>query len=805
MFGNYVKLAFRILKRKRVFSVINILGLSIGITACLMILDYVNFEKSYDRFNKNYDRVFRLRYERTSNDGESARFASCCPPAAPLIREQFPEVEKIGRIFKTRAAVSYGDKKYLEDRVFYAEPEVLEILNFNFIEGNPLTDLREAGKAFISESYAKKYFGSGNPIGKKISIDKNTLYEVAGIFKDVPANSHLKFDILLSFRNLETKYGPEMLNSWGETGFYTYLRLKPGYDLELLKQKIANLVEREAGEFFRYYDIKAELPLQPLTDIHLNSNYMQEYETNGDAIAVEVLFFVAILILIIAWVNYINLSTAQSISRAKEIGLRKVIGATKKNLVLQLFTEVALVNFISIIISLILIGALLPLQNKITGMTNSEFHIFTQSWFLLTITFIFITGTFLSGSIPVLIISSFKVTESLKGKIGYKPGGVGLRKYLVITQFVIAIVLLASTFTIFRQIDFLRNKELGFNKNNVLVIQQPRVRENPADEKIQTFKEQLLQKNIVRKISIATEVPGRQVLGDAGGIHRVGADVRESKNYQILGIDDNYIPLFKMQLAAGRNFSKEFPTDKMGVILNQTASNWLGFSDPASAIGEKIDFWGDIFTVVGVLEDYHQQSPKTEFAPHIYRYFPNGRPSRGVFAVKLNPENFQSSLQLIKENYAAFFPGNPFEYFFLDEYYNQQYESDLKFGSIIQLFAGLAIFITVIGLFGIALYTTERRTKEIGVRKVLGSSVTGIVILLSKEFIKWVLLANIVAFPLGYYFLNKWLNGFASRIDIGIWVFVASGIIALLIALASVGYQSIKAATANPIKSLRYE
>ena len=804
MLKNFIKVAFRILIKKRFFSVINILGLSIGITASLLILNYVNFEESFDNFNKDYDRIFRLRYERTSNDGESVRFASCCPPAAPIIREEFPEVEKIGRIFKLRAAVAYRDKSFLETRTFYVEPEVLEILSFNFIEGNPLKDLREPGKSFISESYAKKYFGSENPIGKKISVDKNTDYEIAGIFKDVQSNSHLKFDIVLSFKNVETKYGPEVMDSWGETGFFTYLRLKPGYDLNLLKKKIADLVEREAGEMFRHYDLKAELPLQPLADIHLNSAFMQEYETNGDANVVEILFFIATLILIIAWVNYINLSTAQSLSRAKEIGLRKVIGATKRNLIVQLFTEVAAINLTSVILSFIFILISLPVLNKITGMTN-EFFIFTQPWFFPTLSIIIIFGILLSGTIPVLIISSFKIVDSLKGKTGQKPGSIGLRKYLVIAQFIIAIVLLSATFTVFRQINFMKNQNLGFEKENVLVFQQPRIRDESIGEKIQTFKKQLLQNNIVTKISCATEVPGRQVLWDAGGIHRAGSDVGESRNYQIVGIDDNFIPLFNLELLAGRNFSKQFSTDQMGLILNQTAVKWMGFKDANSAVGKKVDYWGEIFTVVGVIKDYHQQSPKLNFEPHLYRYLPNGRSSIGVFASKINPENFQNSLQKIKENFTAFFPGNPFEYFFLDDYYNQQYEPDTKFGEIVQLFTGLAIFITVIGLFGIALYTTGKRTKEIGVRKVVGSSVTGIVFLLSKEFIKWVLLANIVSCPIAYYFLSKWLHGFANRIDIEIWVFILSGIIELMIALASVSYQSIKAALANPIESLRYE
>lgn len=804
MLKNYLKTALRILFMNKIFFLINMLGLSIGISASLLILSQVNFDRSFDKFNDNYQHVFRLRYERTSNNGESVRFASCSPPAAPAIRQQIPEIEKAGRLFKSRSVVRYGEKTFLEDRVFYTEPEIMEILKFNFTEGNPLKDLALPGKAFLSQSFAHKYFGMENPLGKKLIIDKNFLFDVAGIFEDNPANSHLKCDILLSYKSLEAKYGPEVLESWGETGFYTYLRLHPGYDLSLIKSKLAALVEREAGELFRYYDIKAELPLQPLADIHLTSHFMHEYETNGDAQITDILFFIALLILVIAWVNYINLSTAQSLNRAKEIGLRKVIGATKKNLVVQLFMEVIIVNSIAIFLALLLTWLSVPSLADIAG-AGAETFIFFQSWFLPTLLLIFFSSVFLSGLVPVLIVSSFSVSDALKGKIIQKPGGLGLRKYLVVTQFIFAIILMVAAITIFQQIDFLKKQKLGFEKDNILVVQMPRIREDSFKERLESFKNSLLQNNIIKSISCVTEVPGRQIYWDAGGIHRAGADVSESRNYQIVGIDYDYIPLFNLQLLAGRNFSREYTTDTKGLILNETAVSLLGFNDINTAIGQKVDYWGELFTVVGVIKDFHQQSPKAQFEPHIYRFLPDARAHRGVFAVKVNADIEQDAVSLFKENYAAFFPGNPFEHFFLDEYYNQQYEPDLKFARIIQLFTGLAIFITMIGLFGISLYTTERRTKEIGIRKVMGSSTVGIVMLLSKEFIKWVIMAVVVAWPVAYYLVGQWLATFAFHIEISWWILALSGLSAVIITLLTISYQSVKAALSNPVDSLRYE
>ncbi len=367
MVRNYIISAFRNLKNTRLFSLINGLGLAIGMAACLLILYYIRFEKSYDRFHENGDRIYRLRYERTDSQGQAVRFASCCPPAALRIRETFPEVEKIGRIYRYRAVISQGDVKFLEDRIYFADPDFFEVLHFNFIKGNPVEALKEPNRALISQTMARKYFGDGDPIGKTLSANKRTDYQVAGIFEDIPANSHLKFDIMLPFDNLVVLVGPDVTESWGETGAYTYLRLKPQTDMEAFKTKLAQLVEKDFGEALQYYKLTCELIPQPLLDIHLTSHYMQEYEANGDRSAVNFLLMIALFIMVMAWVNYINLSTARSLTRAREVGLRKAVGASRRQLIAQFFCETVLINLIAVFITIILVELSFPLFKQLTG------------------------------------------------------------------------------------------------------------------------------------------------------------------------------------------------------------------------------------------------------------------------------------------------------------------------------------------------------------------------------------------------------------------------------------------------------
>ena len=804
MFVNYLKTAVRNLVKTKLYSLINVLGLAIGMAACLLILHYVSYEKSYDKFHEAGERIYRLRYERTDSSGAAVKFASGTPPAAGFIRERYPEVEKIARIQNYRAVVSFGDRKFTEERMYFAEPDFLDILKFKFIKGDPLNGIREANNAFISQSTARKYFGNQDPMGKTFSVDKKVDYQVAGVFADIPQNSHLKFDILLSYKNIYLRFGKDVLESWGHTTFFTYLRLKPGTDPRAFENKLVDLVESEAGELQKQYQVVIRLKMQPLYDIHLTSHFMQEYEINGHRDSVNFLFIIALFIIIMAWVNYINLSTARSLTRAREVGLRKVVGAARRQLMVQFFSEIILINLTAVVIALVLVQSFLPFFTQITG-TPADFIIWEVGWFWTAILIMFLVGVFLSGLYPVAVMSSYKPTVVLRGKLGNSARGINLRKILVIFQFVIALVMIAGTLTVYWQLDYMKDQDPGFDKDHVLVVKAPRIRDAAYKEKFAAFKEELIKQSKIKGLCFVTEVPGRQIFWDNGGIVKYGEDVSKGKNYQIVGIDYDFVNLFDLTFTAGRNFSKQFPADKDALILNETGIKWMGFTDPDSAVGKKVDYWGNIYTIIGVLKDYHQQSLKAAFEPHIFRLLPYGRDIRGHFAVKINPHNVPETVRLVQHQYEEFFPGNPFEYIFLDEYYNQQYKEDELFGKVFGIFSFLAIFVTCLGIFGLSSFMAIQRTKEIGIRKVLGAGVSKILFLLTKDFLVLLLVSFIISLPPAILGIMEWLKGFANRINLQVWLFVLPLLMVAVVMLVTIGYHVIRAALANPVDSIRYE
>ena len=802
MLKNYLKVAFRNILKDKASSAINILGLAFGMSACLLILYFVNFEKSYDTFHDNSDRIYRLRYERTDQEGQSVQFASCCPPMGLRIRESYPEVERVARIFRVKASVSHIDRNFIEEKMYYAESELFEIFNYKFIEGDPLSGIKEPNTAFISQSTAKKYFGNQNPIGQILSVDKKVDYEITGVFEDVPANSHLKFDILLSYPSLINHYGPEIENSWGDSGWFTYLLLRKNADPTALEQKLPSLIDAGFVEALEYYKLTADFPLQPLKDIHLTSHFMQEYEVNGDRDTVNLLLIIALFVIIIAWVNYINLSTARSLTRAKEVGIRKVAGATRKQLVEQLFLETVIINAIAVVIAFAIILLVLPLFRQITG-TPVEYGIWTQTWFWVTTIAMGIFGVFLSGIYPVFILSSFKPAAVLKGKLGNNAKGINLRKILVGFQFVMAIGMLICTYTVFSQIQFMKNQDLGFSVNQKLVLQAPRVRDNTYASKLKTFKEQLLSISGINKFCSTTDVPGKQGWWDAGAIHRKGND--DNKNYQIVGIYYDFASVFDLKFVSGRNFSKEFPSDTSSIILNETAVNWLGFENSEAAIGGEVVYWDKTFKVVGVLKDYHQQSLKQAFEPHIFRFLPTGRDVRGFLAMEVSANDIQSIVNNVKAQYDKSFPGNPFEYFFLDDYFNQQYKGDELFGKVFAIFAFLAMFVTSLGILGLSSFMVSQRKREIGIRKVLGADVKNIVLLLTKDFQLLLIFAFVIAAPLSYFGIEHWLQSFAVRMNLTAGLFLFPLILVLFITGITIASQVIKAANLNPVETIKYE
>jgi len=650
---------------------------------------------------------------------------------------------------------------------------------------------------------AQKYFGNNDPIGKSISLNKRRDYEVVGVFEDFPANSHVKMDIVLPWKNLEAIYGPDYTEAWGHTGSYTYLRTAPNVNPQEFETKLLGLVEEECP-WLKEYNMTIDLKMQPLADIHLTSHFMQEFEPNGDKGAVEFLFIIAFFIILMAWVNYVNLSTACSLRRAKEVGLRKVVGASRKQLIGQFFIEIVVINLVSIAIAFGLIFLALPYFCQITGVPTSIL-IWSQSWFWLTSGLLFFAGIFLSGLYPVTVLSSFEPVKVLKGRLGNAVRGINLRKALVVFQFTVGLFLLIATFTVYKQLSYMRGQELGFSMEQKLVIKAPRVRDESYSATYNSFKESLLKLASIDHMTYVTEVPGRQVYWDAGGIRQESQDENQGKNYQIVGVDYDFIDVFQPEIVAGRGFSREFPSDEMGLMLNETAVTFMGFESPQSAIGQKINYWDEIFTVIGVLKDYHQQSLKEAFEPHIFRYTPNGRGRMGMIAMTVNVDNIQSTMAGVQSAYNEFFPGNSFDYFFLDDYYDEQYKADELFGQVYTIFAVLAVIITALGLFGLSSFSITRLTKEIGIRKVLGASVPSLYGLLTKEFLILLAIANIFAVPLSYYLMNGWLEGFAYRTDMGSIVFIMAGVVTLAIALLTVSYQIIRAARANPIDAIQHE
>jgi putative ABC transport system permease protein len=804
MILNYLKSAIRNITYNKTYSLINILGVAIGTAAFFMILQYVMHERSYDKFNDNSDRIYRLRYERLSENGESVRFASCCPPAALKIRDQYSEVENVARIFRYRATIAFGETVFTEDRMYFAEHEILDILKFDFIDLDAPEALRQPNNAFISRSTSNRYFGNINCIGKTISFNGKVDYRVSGVYEDNPSNSHLKIDILLSYPSLIDIYGDDIEESWGDTGFFTYLRIREGANPRELEKSFAEIGIREWGEVLDYYKITMEFPMQPLEEIHLTSNYMQEYEVNGDEDSVNFLFIISIFILLMAWVNYVNLTTARSLQRAKEIGIRKVIGASRNQVSLQIFFETVLVNFIAILLA---IGIIVLTKNYFSNFTGipTDLNIWNQSWFWKVLPLLFVGGIVLSGFYPVLVLSSFKPIEIVKGKFESSKSGLRLRKALVVFQFVIALVLFAGTITVYKQISYMKQQNLGFDIEQTLVLKTPRVRDETFPTKLESFKQLMIGNSDIKNVCVSTEVPGRQILWDAGGILKAGEDMSQAKNYQIVGVDYDFVDFYELEIVTGRNYSREFPSDPGALMLNETAAQWLGFESPESAVKGEVQYWGEIYPVIGVLKDFHQQSLKQEFEPHIFRFMPTGRGTRGTISIKVNTENISSTLNFVENNWNDFFPGNPFDYFFLDEYFNQQYKADEQFGDVFGLFAFLAIIITALGIFGLSAFAVSQRVKEIGIRKVLGSSISQVLYLLVKDVLILLTAAIVITIPLVYYGIEKWLEDFAFRMSLNAWIFILPFILVGLITLLTVSYQTVKAAIANPVESLRDE
>jgi putative ABC transport system permease protein len=801
MFRLYLLVAIRNLFNQRVSSFVNILGLAIGMTAFILIIQYVRYELSYDDFHAKGERIFRIQQDRYNKGVVTTQWAAGCSAVGQALHENFPEVENFTRFQIWGGVFSQGEKKFREEKVYIADTSFFQVFSFNLLEGDPVTSLDNPLEMVISQSIARKYFGDEDPIGQSLRFNGDVDIMITGIFGDVPKNSHLKPDFVVSWATIVQFRGADINTAWQWDGFFNYILLNPATDYKEFEAKIPAYIEEELREEMDRWNSWAIYNLQPLRSIHLNSDFMFEAEPNGNARSVYALLVISILIAIIAWINYINLTSSRSLERAREVGMRKVSGALRKQLLGQFLLESVLLNLFAMILAVILVLVFNPYFNLLTG-EQLDYSINQNAGFWGAVLIIFILGAFLSGIYPALFLSSFKPTTVFQGVSELKIGGMGMRRFLVIFQFAFSLLLIAGTMTVYRQISFMKNYDLGVDIENVLVLRGPSVNDSTYEETFNAFKSELSRHPDIEMVTASTTVPGRQPPWNAGGIRRINEGDEEGNQYRIIGFDFNFVDFYSLNILEGRNFSEDFGRNWETVLFNESAIQLMGFEDFASAINIPIYFWGDTFNIVGVVKDYHQEGLKVEQEPLIFRFFMN---ASNYYSIKVNPDNIQAALSYVEDHWRTFFPLNPFEYFFLEDSYNEQYQNETRFGRVFSLFALMAIIIACLGLYGLSSYTTIQRTREIGIRKVLGSSSGNAVLLLIRYFLIQVLIAVPIGLGTGILLMSSWIQNFAFRISIGWWFFVGPVLLVALIAILTVSSQVIKTANVNPAESLRYE
>lgn len=789
MFKNYLKIALRNLRRAKVYSVINIFGLAVGLACTILIMLWLTDELSFDKFHEDSDQIYRISSHR-QNMGSKDLYAGSPAPIGPAAQLEFPEVTHFTRLQSgwTGWYFHYGDKNFMEERLACADPSFFEIFPFEFLKGDPKTALVERYSVVLTENLAKKCFGDEDPMGKIIQMDDNDML-ITGVIKNTPANSHIQFDYIFPIINM-TEWRESQIESWEYLQFATYLKLYENADPELVDQKLNSLVKKNTP------DARLKLALQPLEDIHLYSNEMNNwmivYPGKGNITYVYIFFLIAMAVLFLACVNFMNLSTARAGTRYKEVGIRKVTGAQRTNLIAQFLGESLILTFIALGLALLFVELTLPVFNELAAKNLNLNITLNQPFTLLIIVMTLLTGL-ISGSYPALYLSSFNPTGIMKTFVQFKTGKSGtIRKILVVGQFTITIILIVTTFVIFRQLSFINNKDLGFDKENIITF----ATYGEYGRNYEAARNELLQNPAILNISRA--FPPGQGYGGTTEVDWEGKNPNDEVTFFDDKVDYEFANTFGIEMAEGRFYTKEFTTDPSNFVLNEVAVKKMNLSDP---IGKRFTYQGEQGVIIGVAKDYHGGSLHEPIVPKVLKFT-----DRGFFVcVKFRTGNTAQIIQYLEKKWEKFVPNFPFRYSFLDESINNYYKTEKRIGTLFSYATILAIFIACLGLFGLTSFMAERRTKEIGIRKVLGASVSGIVHLLTREFSGWVLLANIIALPVGGYLMHGWLQNFAYRISIDWWVYVLAGGSAFLIALFTVSFQAIKAALTNPVEALRYE
>lgn len=794
MLANYIKIALRNFRRHPGYTLINVCGLAVGIACCMLILLFVRDELSYDRFHERAERVYRVAMNAYIPNAPLDRFAVSNWLDAPNLRAEYSEVESLSRLAPWASNVKHNGRYFSGDDFFFADSTFFDVFTFPMVQGDPASALRDPLSLVMTEETEQKYFGAESGLGKTLILNDTLLFTVTGIVSDVPTNSHFTFDFLVSWATFEALQP--------RTDQYTYLLLRKNVSPETFEAKISDLIMRgDAGEELRSGGGRVELELQPLTKIHLHSDRNLEIGPTGDIRYVYVFAAIAAFVLLIACINFMNLSTARSMERAKEVGVRKVVGSSRTALIRQFMIESLLITFVALLFAVGIVSAALPFFNDLAG-KEMTFSTLLRPLSLLGLIGLALVVGLLAGSYPAFALSRFKPVEVLKGAFKSTGRGVRLRQGLVIFQFSISVVLIAGTLIVFQQLHFMQSQNLGFDEEQVVVVNATGIPDQQMARQYQTVKQELMQHPSIQTVSASNVVPGRGNWVSVASAEHLAEN--ESRRMQVVVVDHDFLNMMGIGLVAGRPFSAAFETDAQeAVLLNEAAVENFSWHSPEEALGKQIRFLDDReATVVGVMRNYHHQSLRQKIEPMIMCIIP---PTFNYFSVRFTTEEVSALLAHLEKAWQRLFPGLAFDYFFLGNDFEKQYRTEQQIARIFGTFAFLAILIACLGLFGLASFMTAQRTKEIGVRKIHGASVGGIVMLLTRDIVKLVFISVIIAAPLAYLGLQHWLDGFAYRIELGLGVFGLTGALVLLIALVTVSYQAVKAALADPVKSLRYE
>jgi putative ABC transport system permease protein len=803
MLKNYIKLAFRNIFRNKVHSFLNIFGLAMGVACFLFIYMYVTYELSYDQFHKKADRIYRLAVNATIGDTKIRQTYSSAITFKRLL-EEFPEIETGVKFLNFGRTPILIDKKVFYEKQFFAvDSTFFRIFTNPLLHGDPKTVLSKPNTMVVTRKLAMKYFGRADVVGEMVQVEVSRSrgimdFVITGVAEEMPDNSHFHYDILISSITF-----PDLLNEQGWTwnNFISYILLREATSAAEVESKLIEFNRKymdvddyEAwvakGNYWHFF-------LQPITKIHLTSDLNGEFEANGNETYVRIFSIISLFVLLIASINFMNLSTAKSSLRAKEVGLRKVVGSDRARLIGQFITESLFLSFISLVLGLLIVESLLPVYQNFIGKAL-RIHYFSDFSIIPGLIVLGMVIGLVSGSYPAFVLSAFKPIQVITGKLNRNKKGLWFRNGLVLVQFSISIILIIGTLTVFQQLQFLQNKNLGFDKEQVLTINNP----SSLGAQINSLKETLRQHPQILDVTGSNTLPGRRFSNRGFGAE----GIEDGFTLNVCVSDVDFLKTMKISLKTGRFFSREFGSDSCAIVLNQKAVDLLGWKDP---VGKKIIIWGENrtdFTVIGVVDDYHYESLHHEVRP-MGIFLADGyfKRNQSYISVRLNTLNLSQTIAFIKQTWEKFAPQKPFEYSFLDEDYDSLYMNEAQTRKLFSVFSFLAIFIACLGLFGLASFSAQRRIREIGIRKTLGASVTSIILILNQEFLKWVVIANLIAWPVAYFLMNNWLQNFAYRITISWWVFIFGAITALIIAIITVSFQSVKTALINPSEALRYE